>query len=277
LGDAPATVVSIENGSDKGGRITANRNGSYTYSPRNNFSGQDSFDYTIRDSDGDTSTAQVSVSVLPGRSPLPTPSPRPQPGKTINLRATSNYLDGSTRTQRWGSDVRISAEGFGGEAARVSYYSTKSDKGFGVISRKDRAKQLDFYQAKGSEKLVLEFDELIGDMTLSVGMVGVNEDKPGNDETGKWTALNARGQVVGRGLIGPDESALGAYRKIPSTYGQYPIEIDTRSPFAELVIEATGFSHGQRSPTRQSYGENNSDFVVTDISFDPIPGTQGGF
>ena len=241
------------------------------YIPNPTFSGTDCFDYTVTDANGDTSTAKVMVEVNPLKAPALLEPRR------VNLMALPHYLDGTKSTQKWGSEVRLSAYGFDGRPAEVSYYERKSDKGFGIVSPKDRAKQIDFYQDKGSEKLNLVFDTLVGNVVLTVGMVGVNEDNSGFDETGKWTALDVRGDVIKTGLIGPDKSSLGAGVKVTDTYGQYPIEINASSPFAEIVIEATGFGHGKGAPTQQHYGENNSDFNITAISFDVIPGTQGGF
>ncbi|MBE9062324.1 cadherin-like domain-containing protein [cf. Phormidesmis sp. LEGE 11477] len=243
------------------------------YIPNPKFSGTDYFHYTATDANGDTSTARIEVKVNPLEPSVPPVEPRTR----IDLTASPHYLDGTTSPQNWGSEVQLSASGFDGRAARVSYYERKSDKGFGVISPKDRAKQIDFYQDKGSEKLNLAFDTLVGNVVLTVGMMGVNEDNTGFDETGKWTALDTYGRVVDTGLIGPDKSSLGPGIRVTDTYGQYPIEIDAPSPFAALVIEATGFGHGKGAPTQQKYGENNSDFDITAISFDIIPGTQGGF
>ncbi|EDX84505.1 hypothetical protein S7335_2202 [Synechococcus sp. PCC 7335] len=243
-----------------------------TYLPNPKFTGTDRFRYTVTDADGDTSTAEVEVKVNPRKSTTFQTEPR-----RVHLKALETYLDGTTSTQKWGSEVRLSASGFDGRRAKVSYYDLKRDKGFGVVSPKDRGKQIDFYQEKGSEKLNLAFDTLIGNVVLTVGMVGVNEDNSGFDETGRWTALDADGKKVKTGLIGPDKSSLGAGIKVPDTYGQYPIEINAPSPFAEIVIEATGFGHGKGAPTQQYYGENNSDFNITAIEFDMFPGTQGGF
>jgi hypothetical protein len=273
LGDAPTVITKVDGSSAKGGTVKSNSNGTYTYRPKSGFSGTDSFRYTITDTDGDISAATVDVEVDPVKSSGSLMEPR----NRVNLVASPNYLDGTKLPQRWGSEVRMSAAGFDGRDARIVYYEQKSDKGFGVVSSRDRGKQIDFFQDKGSEKLTLSFDKLVDDAVLTVGMVGVNEDNTGFDETGKWTALDTNGRVVGTGLIGPDQSMLGDGVRVPNTYGQYPIEIDAQSPFAELIVEATGFGHGQGSPTKQSYGENNSDFDVTGISFDVIPGTQGGF
>ena len=100
-------------------------------------------------------------------------------------------------------------------------------------------------------------------------MLGAGEGN-GFDETGSWTAFNINDEIIGTGLIGPELSTLGANSKVSGSYGEYPIEINAGAPIAALVIEATGFGHNQGEPTRQSYGENNSDFNLMAISFAPV-------
>ncbi|EDX87169.1 hypothetical protein S7335_4876 [Synechococcus sp. PCC 7335] len=383
LGDGPTTLTSVANNSNKGGKISKNSNGTYTYTPKANFFGQDSFSYSIKDADGDTSSATVKVnvkgvndqpkavkdsaSVDAGKSvnidvlrndsfggdgagglvtvgsadhgsvsiktqgtsnpnddviryvadknfggtdtfdytirdangdkstatvnvkvKAPVVAPKPpvvvpkEPndlvGKRVNLSANKNVIGSNL----WGGSVRLSAIGLNGSGAKVVYDTQFADKGFGVSSTNDRWSQIDYYAKNGSlrgvsEKLRLKFDTLVDNVELKVGMLGFNEGKNGNDETGKWTAYGAGGKKIGDGLIGPELSTLGKDKKFNGSYGSYPIEIDTSKPIAELVIEATGFGYGQGSPIGKSYGENNSDFNVMGISFDTLPNTQGGF
>ena len=60
-GDGPA-VVSLMDGPDNG-TVQLRENGQFTYRPNDDFSGTDSFLYTITDADGDTDTGIVSVVV----------------------------------------------------------------------------------------------------------------------------------------------------------------------------------------------------------------------
>lgn len=379
LGDTPTTIFSFDSSSDQGGEIVSNNNGTYTYTPKANFFGQDSFSYSIKDADGDTSSASVRINVdsvndLPnakndkaavdagsrvdidvlsndsfggdgaggsisvGKAAHGTvsirnkgtsnpnddeiryvadadfggtdsfeytitdangdkssatvsvavkasePSPPPiEPGsQRIDLSAAASFINPKQSTHMWGDNVRLSAVGLNGAKANVVYDTEFRDKGFGISSANDRWDQIDFYAKNGnlrgvSEKLKIEFDTLVENVTLTVGMLGFNEGRNGNDETGKWTAYDAKGKKVADGLLGPELSTLGKDAKINKSYGAYPIEIDTSKPFAELMVEATGFGHGQGSPIGKSYGENNSDFNVMGISFDTLPSTQGGF
>lgn len=379
LGDVPTAVTFVADDSSQSGKIIKNGNGTYTYTPRINFSGQDSFRYTIKDSDGDTSSASVNVNVSSAND-LPTAvddsaavdagtgininvlsndsfggdgpggaitvgaadhgkvrirnkgtatpsddviryvadanfggvdsfeytitdangdkssatvrvdvapsevSPPPiNPGsQRIDLAAAESFVKPNQSSPLWGDRVRLSAIGLDGARANVVYDTQFADHGFGISSAGDRWDQIDFYAKNGelsavSEKLKLEFDTLVDNVTLTVGMMGLNEGRNGYDETGKWTAYNANGRKVADGLLSPELSTLGEDVKVRKSYGSYPIEIETSQPFAKLVIEATGFGNGQGSPIEKSYGENNSDFNLMGVSFETVPNTQGGF
>lgn len=63
LTDAPVIVVSNTNPTK--GSLVMNNNGGFTYTPNANYTGSDSFQYTIQDVDGDQSTATVTITVDP--------------------------------------------------------------------------------------------------------------------------------------------------------------------------------------------------------------------
>ncbi|MBU3003891.1 retention module-containing protein, partial [Paraglaciecola arctica] len=63
LGDNPTTVTAFDAVSTNGGTVNVNPDGSFSYTPANNFVGADTFTYTITDADGDTDTATVTVNV----------------------------------------------------------------------------------------------------------------------------------------------------------------------------------------------------------------------
>ena len=63
-GDAPATVSNFDAVSTAGGSVSMNTNGAFTYAPLSGYSGLDSFDYTITDSNGDSDSANVSITVV---------------------------------------------------------------------------------------------------------------------------------------------------------------------------------------------------------------------
>ncbi len=59
------TVSDYDSASLNGGTIVMQSDGTYVYTPPNNYSGPDSFNYTLIDSEGNTSTASVQITVLP--------------------------------------------------------------------------------------------------------------------------------------------------------------------------------------------------------------------
>ncbi|MDT9252568.1 hypothetical protein, partial [Limnospira sp. PMC 1280.21] len=125
-------------------------------------------------------------------------------------------------------------------------FSTQfDDHGFGIAGPNSRwVGQIDFVKTPDggrSEALHIDFGGLVDDVMLGIGMLGLNEGRNGNDETGRWTAFDDTGKAIGTGLIGPDTSALGPDVKSPGTYGEYPIAIDLDVPIARLVLEATQF------------------------------------
>ena len=92
----------------QGGSVKLNADGSFTYTPKANFYGSDSFSYTAKDVDGDTDTGTVTFKVAdvpeapstpvptPTPTPTPTPSPRPTTTKTINGTSSANSLTGTS-------------------------------------------------------------------------------------------------------------------------------------------------------------------------------------
>ncbi|MCD8566825.1 MAG: Ig-like domain-containing protein, partial [Geovibrio sp.] len=85
------------------GTVTLNQDGTFTYVPNENYNGDDSFTYTIKDQHGETSTATVSVTVNPvNDAPVAVDDGRPNfsfSGLSGNYYAVStefNGLSGST-------------------------------------------------------------------------------------------------------------------------------------------------------------------------------------
>ncbi len=63
LGDTPVVMLTISGTTANGGTVSYLGNGSFSYTPAENFTGIDSFDYRIEDASGDVSLATVSVMV----------------------------------------------------------------------------------------------------------------------------------------------------------------------------------------------------------------------
>jgi len=64
-GSAGSSVTVSSNTSPPNGVVTVNANGSLTYTPNHNFSGPDTFNYTVQDSSSQHATATVTVDVSP--------------------------------------------------------------------------------------------------------------------------------------------------------------------------------------------------------------------
>ncbi len=89
LGDGTKTEHTFKKASDPtNGTVTVNPDGTYTYTPKEGFTGKDSFTYTITDKDGDPSTATVNITV----------EPAPKPNEpVININATKKVaVEGET-------------------------------------------------------------------------------------------------------------------------------------------------------------------------------------
>ncbi|MEL6815624.1 MAG: hypothetical protein AAFP03_12515, partial [Cyanobacteria bacterium J06598_3] len=208
--------------------------------------------------------------------PVPTTQPKnpfvpaPSKGDRITLTASKDVLQPGQLLQTWGSGVKLSGTNLDGKSAQVGY--DPNGKGFGIAGAGGRSKQIDFSQSKGnkSESLKVAFGGLVNNVELTLASMYTNEGGAGLDETGKWTAFDAKGVKVADGLLGPDQSTLGADVSVKGAPNSYPIAIKTAKSFASLSIEATGFSHGQGDGVAKANGENNSDFSLAAVSFDPV-------
>ena len=76
LGNEP-DMVSFDATSVKGGTVTDNGDGTFTYAPDPNFNGSDAFTYTITDFDGEFSTATVAINVTAAITTLPSSNTSP--------------------------------------------------------------------------------------------------------------------------------------------------------------------------------------------------------
>ncbi len=63
-------ITSTDTESSKGGTITDNRNGTYTYVPTSDFVGEDAFTYKLCDQNSNCSTATVTITVIDAGSPV---------------------------------------------------------------------------------------------------------------------------------------------------------------------------------------------------------------
>ncbi len=191
------------------------------------------------------------------------------------ILSNDTYGDG---IQTWGDNVTLQAFKIDGSAARIKYDSQFRDKGFGIEGA--RWDQIDYYQeyqgqrVDASEKMVINFNGPVTNVILRVGMLGLNEGRNGNDETGKWTGYDQNGSVVASGVFGPADSDLGPDSKFNGSYGDYPFTLVSNQALYSIAVEATGFGYGQGAPRDvNSYNnesgnkENNSDFNIGGITY----------
>ena len=75
--------------SPSSGTLTLNSTGAFTYTPNSGFSGTDSFEYTIQESDANQATGTVSISVSP---PTPIDAINDSNGTLVNVPITENVL-----------------------------------------------------------------------------------------------------------------------------------------------------------------------------------------
>ncbi|EKE43136.1 hypothetical protein OCGS_2727 [Oceaniovalibus guishaninsula JLT2003] len=197
------------------------------------------------------------------------------PGKTVTLVAGQGVLSGPVGNQTWGDGVTLVGYNLKGRPAEVAWGNQHRDDSFGIKGGRWDG-QIDFYEGDGgkSEKLVIDFGGAVTDVVLDVALMGIHEGPrikgEKGSETGKWTALDDQGRIVDSGLIGPELSMLGRDKAAAGSYGTYPIDIDADAYFSQLVIEATQFEHGRGHSTERSYGENNSDIAIAEVTYTRI-------
>nr|WP_315197007.1 tandem-95 repeat protein [uncultured Aquabacterium sp.] len=115
-GDPDGDPLTFGKGSDpQNGSVVVNPDGSYTYTPRADYNGPDSFTVTVSDGRGGTATALVEISVLPSNDPPKVDDPSADP-TTGNYNVTTDEdtpvsgqvkatdADGDTLTYAKGSD-----------------------------------------------------------------------------------------------------------------------------------------------------------------------------
>ena len=81
--DSPESVTVTSYTQPTNGKVTVNEDGSYTYKPNTDFSGTDSFTYTITDSVGTTASATVTITVA-YVAPVQVPGPPDSGSKNIS-------------------------------------------------------------------------------------------------------------------------------------------------------------------------------------------------
>ena len=184
-GDPDGDPLTFGKGSDpQNGSVVVNPDGSYTYTPRADYNGPDSFTVTVSDGRGGTATALVEISVLPSNDPPKIDDPSADP-------ATGNY--NVTTEEDTPVSGQVKATDADGDALT---YSKGSDPASGsVIVRADGTwtytPNKDF---NGSDKFTVTVSDGKGGTvtsTINIGVTPVNDppkvDDPSADpNTGNY-------------------------------------------------------------------------------------------
>ncbi len=213
------------------------------------------------------------------------------------LEAGPGILQGDgSGDQSWGPDVTLSALRIDGEPGRVAYENQFTDDGFGVAD--GRWLQIDYYQnyqgqtVNASEQFIITFTSPVTDVILEVGQLDPREgwqretverdckDPTGRkkvDESGKYTAYDQNGQVIGSDVLVPASSIEG---QLPNSAGGYRFAIESGGQaIKKIVLEATQWGGDELGcpryrnnypdePTNDSgNSENNSDFSVSALTY----------
>jgi len=171
------------------GTVVLNDNGTFTYTPAANFSGEDSFDYTLTDGDGDSATATATVNVIAvadapnliisvGQEEAHTVS------ETIDLSNAGSTDNGFVAT----------AYDINGNETTISTVSGTNHDGFGVSGGASGASSEIGSNKNGSERLEVQFDN-------AVNSIGVNFAWLSGIETAAFTFYLDGVQVGATGTV----------------------------------------------------------------------------
>jgi len=212
------------------------------------------------------------IDPMPEPDPSPEPVPEPiDPIEPVTGEAQSLVVDKLTfqrkvtEAQEWGDGVFVSGFDVDGDPASLGYRSAPNkgsalpEYGFGVSGLRQNQQTGFDRDAGASEKIKIDFNGGVADLSFRVAHLGANEGpKIGGEklpETGKWTALDAAGNEIATGKIGPDTSVDGL---APGTYGVYTFAVDAGAPIHALVLEATEYAHGESGYDFAGYSKSDS-------------------
>ena len=171
------------------GTVVLNDNGTFTYTPAANFSGEDSFDYTLTDGDGDSATATATVNVI---------AVADAPNLIISVgqeeaHTVSETIDLSNAGSTDNGFVATAYDINGNETA-ISTVSGTNHDGFGVSGGASGASSEIGSNKNGSERLEVQFDN-------AVNSIGVNFAWLSGIETAAFTFYLDGVQVGATGTV----------------------------------------------------------------------------
>lgn len=221
LGDGSNTFAKATDPTN--GTVTVNSDGTFTYTPNENYSGQDSFTYTLTDADGDESTATVVVNVAPVAD---TPDLNVDIVKSANQPTASVAASGKLENWQAPIETDIKVYGFsesnnhqsasnvlklnfsngygtvtGNDSVVGSYAGSTSSQGIGVTdSHSINTNPIQIEGEKGtSEALVVDLGISANNANVTVSRLYFNDENSGFNEIGVYELYNSAGQKVGGG------------------------------------------------------------------------------
>jgi len=143
------------------GTVVLNGDGTFTYTPAANFSGEDSFDYTLTD-DGNSATATATVNVV---AVADAPNLIISVGNEVDNSVSETIDINNVSTTDNGFDV--TAYNLKGEVANISTVSGTNHDGFGVSGKASGASTEIGSNKNGSERLEVKFDNTVSSIDVN--------------------------------------------------------------------------------------------------------------
>jgi large repetitive protein len=179
-----------DDGAPAHGAVVVNADGSYTYTPDDNWSGEDSFTVAVSDGQGGTTTQTVTVSV-DAVADAPELSLSLGDGSAVTLDGdTDEVAITAANMNAADSGFRVSAVNLDGSTGTLIH----DEHGFGVAGSASGA-NVEIGQSGGnSEKIVVDFDSDVSSAQVSFGWLAPNEQAHFD--------LYRDGVKVGEGTVG---------------------------------------------------------------------------
>ena len=144
------------------GTVVLNDNGTFTYTPAANFSGEDSFDYTLTDGNGDSATATATVNVI---AVADAPNLIISVGQAV-AHTVSETID-INNVSTTDNGFVITAYNIDGGETSISSVSGTNHDGFGVSGRASGASTEIGSNKSASERLEVQFDNAINSIDVN--------------------------------------------------------------------------------------------------------------
>ena len=288
-GTAAASAVTIN--TTGGGIVVINADGTYEYTPATDFTGEDTFDYTVIDTFGKTDTATVSIEVRDLNGPAGNAPPIATDDSFtlfVDVPLTSSVLSNDADPD---GDPIVVADASGAEATAPQTITT--EQGGTVTLNPDGTftytPPADFLGQDSFDYSIVDPSGAIDEATVTLNVVAdpdpsVNDDPQANDDL----AIAPVGEPATTNILDNDVDPNGDPLIVTEVNGVDPstgpiaiVDPDTGTPLGVLVVdpvtgEATftpwpGFTGTVQVPYTVSDGEGGSDtgtmiFQFTDTS-----------